>query len=114
MATDHRGLVVGAGEPVVPVRGEGVGGRCTHSALLAASRIAGTPLVFAALATDGHDGSSGAAGAVVDGSTVGRGGDTRDAVARCDSAGYLRSTGDLVVSGDTGTNVADLWALLSP
>jgi hydroxypyruvate reductase len=114
MATEHRGLVVGAGEPVVPARGEGHGGRCTHSALLAASRIAGTPQVFAALATDGHDGTSGAAGAVVDGSTLGRGGDPREALDRCDSARYLRSTGDLVVSGDTGTNVADVWALLSP
>jgi glycerate-2-kinase len=104
------GLVVGAGELEVAVTGAGAGGRDTHAALEAAIRIAGTHTMFAALATDGVDGRSGAAGAVVDGGTLGRGGDPAGALARCDSAAYLESTGDLVVTGSTGTNVGDLFA----
>ncbi|HEX9762328.1 MAG TPA: MOFRL family protein, partial [Acidimicrobiia bacterium] len=111
MATSGPGLTVGAGEPSVRVTGGGAGGRNTHAALLAALRIAGTDTVFAALATDGVDGSSGAAGAIVDGATVARGRRVEQALAGFDSAGYLAKTGDLVVTGPTGTNVADLWAI---
>ena len=111
MATSGPGLTVGAGEPSVRVTGGGAGGRNTHAALLAAMRIAGTDTVFAALATDGVDGSSGAAGAIVDGATVARGRRVEQALAGFDSAGYLAKTGDLVVTGPTGTNVADLWAI---
>jgi glycerate-2-kinase len=113
-SVQFEGLQVAAGEPVVAVHGNGAGGRNTHASLLAASRIANTPLIFAALATDGSDGNSGAAGAVVDGTTLERGGDPDQALARFDSAGYLQATGDLVITGDTGTNVADLWALWRP
>ena len=105
------GVAVGAGETTVRVTGDGRGGRNTHAALLAAGRIAGTAGVFAALATDGVDGSSGAAGAVVDGTTLERGGDPTPAIEGFDSAPYLARTGDLVVTGATGTNVADLWLL---
>jgi glycerate 2-kinase len=103
------GLRVAAGEPEVEVEGEGSGGRNTHAALLAATEIAGTDTLFAAFATDGVDGNSGSAGAVVDGSTIDRGGDPTASLASSDSATYLAGTGDLVVTGPTGTNVADLW-----
>jgi glycerate 2-kinase len=106
-----RGVTVGVGETTVRVTGDGQGGRNTHAALLAADRISGSGNVFAALATDGVDGSSGAAGAVVDSSTVERGGDPSHAIGHFDSATYLAATGDLVVTGPTGTNVADLWLL---
>ena len=102
-------LRVAAGEPEVGVSGEGLGGRNTHAALLAAGRITGTASLFAALATDGVDGSSGSAGAIVDGGTLMRGGDPSESLAESDSARYLTSTGDLVITGPTGTNVADLW-----
>lgn len=102
-------LRVASGEPEVEDGGGGRGGRNTHAALLAAKRIAGTGALFAALATDGVDGSSGSAGAIVDGDTVARGGDPTDSLAASNSAHYLESTGDLVVTGPTGTNVADLW-----
>jgi glycerate 2-kinase len=105
------GVTIGAGEPSVRVGGPGSGGRNTHAALIAAQRISGTDALFAALATDGVDGSSGSAGAIVDGETVSRGGDPAQALSRYDSATYLSATGDLVVTGPTGTNVADLWVV---
>jgi glycerate-2-kinase len=105
------GLVVGAGELDVAVTGAGAGGRNTHAALEAAIRVAGTNASFAALATDGVDGRSGSAGAVVDGGTIDRGGDPAGALAGCDSAAYLEGTGDLVVTGPTGTNVGDLFVV---
>ena len=108
------GVTVAAGEPGVTVRGDGRGGRNTHAALLAAERIAGTRWVFAALATDGVDGRSGSAGAVVDGTTVRRGGDPSLTLETSDSASYLDKTGDLIPSGATGTNVADVWLVWKP
>lgn len=105
------GITIATGEPDVTVNGDGLGGRNTHAALLAANRLAGTDHLFAAFATDGVDGSSSSAGAIIDGETVSRGGDLRAALRRYDSAGYLRATGDLVETGSTGTNVSDLWVL---
>lgn len=105
------GITVAAGEPEVAVTGNGRGGRNTHAALLAARQIAGTDAIFAAFATDGMDGNSNSAGAIVDGDTVKRGGDPRGALERSDSATYLENTGDLLNTGPTGTNVSDLWVL---
>jgi glycerate-2-kinase len=105
------GITIASGEPEVAVRGDGLGGRNTHAALLAAQHLAGTDRVFAAFATDGVDGNSSSAGAIVDGTTVSKGGDPRAALQRYDSATYLRATGDLVDAGPTGTNVSDLWLL---
>lgn len=105
------GLTVVAGEPDVRVTGDGLGGRSTHSALLAARAIAGTDAVFAAFATDGVDGNSSSAGAIVDGTTIERGGDPTHALDSSDSATYLQATGDLLRSRPTGTNVSDLWVL---
>lgn len=105
------GLTVAAGEPVVNAGGGGVGGRNSHAALLASQRLQGTDWVFAALATDGVDGSSQAAGAVIDGTTIDRGGDPSEALANFDSATYLQRSGDQIVTGPTGTNVADVWVI---
>ncbi|MGA7226871.1 MAG: DUF4147 domain-containing protein [Acidimicrobiia bacterium] len=104
-------LTVAVGEPVLGVTGDGRGGRNTHAALLAAQRIQGTGSIFAALATDGVDGVSGSAGALVDGNTVARGGVPLSAILNCDSASYLERTSDLLICEPTGTNVADLWIL---
>ncbi|HEX6947496.1 MAG TPA: DUF4147 domain-containing protein [Acidimicrobiia bacterium] len=106
-----RGVMVGAGEATLEVSGDGRGGRNTHAALEAAVRISGQDIEFAALSTDGVDGASGAAGAIVDGTTITRGGDPTAALAAFDSATYLERIGDLVVTGRTGTNVADLWVV---
>lgn len=105
------GLTIAVGEVEVAVTGDGIGGRNTHVGLLAADRIAGTDTIFAAFATDGVDGHSQAAGAIVDGETTARGGDPQPAIDTSDSASYLGRTGDLIRTGPTGTNVSDLWVV---
>jgi len=109
--TARPGITVASGEPKVAVHGDGIGGRNTHAALMAARLITGTDFVFGAFATDGLDGNSASAGAIVDGATLERGGDPGEALARSDSATYLDRAGDLVRTGPTGTNVADIWVL---
>lgn len=105
------GLTIATGEPDLAVGGDGRGGRNTHAALLAAQRLADTDDIFVAFATDGVDGNSASAGAIVDGGTMSRGGDPHSALEGYDSATYLRTTGDLIETGPTGTNVSDLWVL---
>lgn len=105
------GVTVAVGEPSLRVTGPGTGGRNTHAALIASKFISGSGDVFASFATDGIDGRSTAAGAIVDGATVGRGGDLTRALAEFDSGPYLGDTGDLIKTGSTGTNVADIWIL---
>jgi len=105
---------IATGETTVVVRGNGLGGRNQHAALAASIAIAGNRrVVFAALGTDGIDGPTDAAGAIVDGATVARiracGIDPEDALARCDANPTLAASGDLVVTGPSGTNVGDLW-----
>lgn len=108
------GVTVSSGEPWVELGPRGRGGRNTHAALVAATMIEGSDTWFAALATDGVDGRSGAAGAIVHGSTVSRGGDPTLALENFDSGTYLEATGDLIDFGPTGTNVADLWLIWKP
>jgi glycerate 2-kinase len=112
--TSPPGVTVAAGEPLLRIEGGGSGGRNTHAALLAATRLAGTNAVFAALATDGIDGSSDSAGAIVDGGTTQRGGNPTTALQSFDSATYLDRSGDILRTGPTGTNVADLWLIWKP
>lgn len=105
------------GETTVTVRGAGKGGRNQELALAAALEIEGEPgVVVAAVGTDGRDGPTGAAGGMVDGESVARaraaGVEPRDALARNDAHASLRASGDLVVTGPTGTNVNDLVLVL--
>ncbi|CAN5900815.1 glycerate kinase [soil metagenome] len=107
-------LTVLAGETTVHVTGSGVGGRNQEAALAAAMEIAGSAeILFASLGTDGVDGPTDAAGAVVDGLTLERGElEGLSAVEHLeanDSHTYLAATGDLIRTGPTGTNVGDVW-----
>ena len=106
------------GETTVTVRGPGRGGRNQELALSAAIALEGVPdVTLAALGTDGVDGPTDAAGAMVDGETVARGRalglDAREHLQRNDAHSFLRATGDLVVTGPTGTNVADMVLILA-
>jgi glycerate 2-kinase len=118
LASGEPAALLAAGETTVTVRGEGRGGRNLELALGAAVGLAGVPerCVLAA-ATDGVDGSSPAAGAVVDGSTIARGlARGRDALAalgRNDAWGFFDGLPEAIVTGPTGTNVADLVFMLA-
>lgn len=108
-------LVMG-GETTVTVRGGGTGGRNQELALAAALEIAGwDDIVIAALATDGSDGPTDAAGGLVDGTTVARGEAlglrASASLAANDAYPYLAQVGDLLVTGPTNTNVNDLTAI---
>ncbi len=108
------GLVgVARGETTVRVKGNGLGGRNQHAALAAAIALHGSEGVFAAFGTDGIDGPTVAAGAIIDGGTTARirlaGLDPVVALANQDSHGVLVASGDAVITGPTGTNVGDIW-----
>ncbi len=91
----------------------GCGGRNQHLALAAARLIAGHPeLLLLAVGTDGSDGVSGDAGALVDADTCARVAlaelDADECLQRADAGRALAASGDLIHTGPTGTNVGDL------
>ncbi len=101
------------GETTVTVRGDGRGGRNQEFALGAAIKLNGSHGVsMVALGTDGLDGTTGAAGAIVDGCTIGRGAalglSAEDTLLWNDTFRYFGKLGDLVMTGPTGTNVNDV------
>ncbi len=109
--------VVSGGEATVVVRGDGVGGPNQEFALALAFELDGVNGWAAFSAdTDGHDGSTDAAGGIVDGATAGRiregGVDPGEALSNNDSYAALRAGGALLVTGPTGTNVNDLRVTL--
>ena len=104
-------VVLSGGETTVTVEGDGRGGPNAEFALSAARSLPATA-VLASVDTDGEDGASEAAGALVDGDTVE---DRRAAAAALranDAAGYLADRDALIETGRTGTNVNDLRALV--
>ena len=115
LARARRGAcLLAAGEPTVTVRGTGIGGRTLELALGAAQELSGTAgVALLACATDGQDGPSGAAGAIVDGATIqraeGLGLDVEHTLMNNDTLPLFRALGDLIVTGPTGTNVADIY-----
>ncbi len=109
--------VLAGGETTVTVRGGGKGGRCQEFALAAALRIAERPrTLLGAFGTDGTDGPTDAAGAVVDGTTATRaaaaGLDARRALDQNDAYTFFSTLSDLIVTGPTNTNVNDIYLAL--
>ncbi|TAL12271.1 MAG: glycerate kinase [Nitrospirae bacterium] len=109
--------VLAGGELTVTVRGSGTGGRAQEFALAAALALQGAPGAWVAgFGTDGRDGPTAVAGAVVDGGTVARGKTKRLAAAaylkRNDSYAFFKKAGGHIVTGSTGTNVNDLYLVL--
>ncbi len=101
------------GETTVRVRGPGKGGRNQELALAAAVELQGAPgAAILALASDGVDGPTDAAGAIVDGATAARareiGLDPGASLAANDSYPVLQACQALLYTGPTGTNVGDL------
>jgi glycerate-2-kinase len=114
--------VIASGETTVRVRGDGRGGRNQEFALGMAAVLAevfrgpDASAIAASVGTDGIDGPTDAAGALVDPESLARaaraGVDPGDALARHDTYPFFQQLGDLVVWGPTGTNVGDLHVLL--
>jgi glycerate 2-kinase len=107
------GLVWGGESTVTLPATPGRGGRNTHVALTAARLLrAAERLTILAAGTDGTDGPTGDAGAIVDARTIERaelaGVDVERAWREFDSGTALEAAGDLVHTGPTGTNVGDL------
>jgi glycerate 2-kinase len=105
-------LYIGGGEPTVRVRGSGKGGRCQQLALAMARRIRGTEKVFLAAGSDGTDGPTEVAGAIVDGTTWDeaerRGFEPARALDDNDSHRVHALLGTHITTGPTGTNLLDL------
>ena len=116
---DRKGLrcLLAGGETTVRVTGSGLGGRNTELALAFAQRIKGMGgITLLSAGTDGTDGPTDAAGAMVDGRTVERaeslGMDPEEYLKNNDSYNFLKATDDLFITGPTGTNVMDLQIIL--
>ena len=105
--------IIAGGETTVTVRGSGIGGRNQELALCVARGIGGLDGVyFASMGTDGIDGGTNAAGAIVDGAVVERGLrkgiDANSYIQRNDSHTFFKKVGGLIITGATGTNVNDI------
>lgn len=114
------GITLFGGETTVRITGNGLGGRNQELALrvaLAAEKL-GWPQdwVFLSGGTDGRDGPCDAAGGLVDGTTLARmrkaGVSPEALLVNNDSYHALKASGDLLMTGPTGTNVADLQVLI--
>jgi glycerate 2-kinase len=106
--------LIAGGETTVTIRGRGTGGRCQEFALALVPELASMlDVVVLAAGTDGSDGPTDAAGAVVDTTTLerarGKGMDARRALAENDSHPFFAALGDLVMTGPTGSNLMDLY-----
>lgn len=110
--------VVIGGETTVTVRGKGLGGRNQEIALSASSKLhslAGN--VIASISTDGIDGPTDAAGAIIDSESLIRsqklGLDIEKYLEENDSYTFFKKLNDLIYTGPTGTNVNDIAVIIS-
>ena len=111
--------IVSAGETTVRVVGRGRGGRNQEFALAAAEGLAAhfSEAVLGSIGTDGLDGPTDAAGAVIDVSTTSRAyaeglGSPSPYLANNDSYAFFNALGDLMHLGPTETNVGDIQIVL--
>lgn len=109
--------LLSGGETTVTIKGDGHGGRNQEFALAAAMAIAAVPdIVMLSAGTDGTDGPTDAAGAVVDHTTASRaegmGLDIRYHLSNNDAYPFFDTLGDLLITGPTGTNVMDINIIL--
>ncbi|MEW6711473.1 MAG: DUF4147 domain-containing protein [Candidatus Riflebacteria bacterium] len=110
---------ISGGETRVKVTGSGNGGRAQELALafaIEAQKARLNKFLFASFATDGIDGPTDAAGAIIDHDTLNLGNRLRLApeifLQNNDSYNYLKQTGSLIKTGYTGTNVNDIFITL--
>src|SRR5450631_3055496 len=114
--TVSRVCLISGGEVTVAVRNGGIGGRNQQFALACAEQIAGHDITVLSAGTDGIDGNSPAAGAVVDGSTIDRASGAeavRHALDGFNAYPLFHALADTAVTGPTGNNLRDLRILLA-
>lgn len=109
--------IIAGGETTVTVTGKGLGGRNQEISLAAALKMGGMDgVVVASLSTDGVDGPTDAAGAIVDGEIMSRaeemGLNPEEFLAENDSYNFFSKLGDLIFTGPTGTNVNDVSVIV--
>ena len=113
---NDRVCLLSGGEVTVKVTNGGVGGRNQQFALECARPIAGEDITVLSAGTDGVDGNSPAAGAVVDGTTAERarmkGLDVNAALDNFNTYPFFNALGDAIETGPTGNNLRDLRILL--
>jgi hydroxypyruvate reductase len=115
-----RRAILAGGETTVTIRGRGKGGRNQELALAFAMAsgtvLAGRRWAFLSAGTDGRDGPTEAAGAIVEPGSIEAarraGAFPERALAENDSYAFHEAAGSLLVTGGTGTNVADLQVYL--
>jgi glycerate 2-kinase len=105
------------GETTVKMTGKGTGGRNQHLALLCAILLKDKPdITVLSAGTDGNDGPTNAAGAVVDSETVSLAGskgiDPEKYLNRFNSYNFFKKTKGHLITGPTGTNVMDIVVVL--
>jgi len=109
--------IIFGGETTVTVKGNGKGGRCQECALAAANEISGLKNIAVLCGgTDGTDGPTDAAGALVDHTTIEKGTNknlnAEKYLENNDSYSYLKKTGNLIITGPTHSNVMDVILIL--
>jgi hydroxypyruvate reductase/glycerate 2-kinase len=109
--------LISGGETTVTVKGVGIGGRNMELALAFAMEIEGIEgITFLSAGTDGTDGPTDAAGAIVDGQTVARakaiGFDPGTYLENNDSYNFFKQINELFITGPTGTNVMDIQIMV--
>ena len=117
LRTKHaRACLISGGEVTVKVTDGGVGGRNQQFALACALQIAGDELAVLSAGSDGIDGNSPAAGAVVDGTTLSRaaalGLNATQSLSGFNAYPLFERLGDAIVTGPTGNNLRDVRILL--
>lgn len=112
--------LISGGEFACPVKGEGLGGRNSETALRLATEVGWShseSFVALCVGSDGIDGNSPAAGAIVDDTTCGRaqaiGLEPSAFIDRSDAYSFFVALGDAIATGATGTNVRDIRILLA-
>jgi len=113
----ERACLLSGGEVTVHVENGGAGGRNQQFALYCAERIAGDNVCILSAGSDGIDGNSPAAGAIVDGTTLERAKarrvDASKHLAGFNAYPFFEALGDAIVIGPTGNNLRDLRILLA-
>ena len=109
-------IVIAGGETTVTVRGTGIGGRNQELILGGLPTLSGSGIAFASFGTDGIDGLSDAAGAIVDGSSLKRAVEMGMSIEKTlkdnDSSTFFKDLKDQIFTGPTGTNVNDVIVMV--